>query len=106
MYYVQSAAAVGRGWKAFVMEMPVGPTGSRYRPPAQPTDVSGTFVAQDGDERRRRDHTYPVSKGFAVSFFRPAPSARPTDARALALLILTHHPPTIPTHTHTHPSPK
>jgi len=96
------------GWEkvereAFVMEMVVGPTGSWYRPPAQPTDVSGTFLAQDGDNggttpTRAKSITTPPP---SASFFYILPPAGNSTTVALSLtpeFILTGpliHPPVI-----------
>jgi len=86
-----------RGWEevereAFVMEMVVGPTGSWYRPPAQPTDVSGTFLAQDGDNggttpTRAKSITTPPP---SASFFYP-PSHRPLRSLSLQNLYSPAH---------------
>jgi len=72
--------------EAFVMEMVVGPTGSWYRPPAQPTDVSGTFLAQDGDNggttpTRAKSITTPLPP---ASFFYPPSHQQRPDRYALS----------------------
>jgi len=77
--------------EAFVMEMVVGPTGSWYRPPAQPTDVSGTFLAQDGDNggttptRAKSITTLPPPVSF---FYPPFHWQRPDRYRSLSVLRL------------------
>jgi len=82
------------------MEMVVGPTGSWYRPPAQPTDVSGTFLAQDGDNGPGPHLPTPKARHYAVAaelFLSIPPSpfyARP-ERRARTLSPSLAHTPTL-----------
>lgn len=82
-----------------------GPTGSRYRPPAQPTDVSGTLPAQDGDNygggttptraesiaaprRRRSFFPFSLRRAYGNALYRLSLPSRPMRSPPLTLPLL------------------